>query len=320
MFIVWPLTALGGVFLAVLLAVALLSWRQPRPDNTPVATLVAARKHENRTSVLAVLTAVAVGVVGNALAGAALSIWGRRTAPGLAVALAPFLVASAFLAVHAVGERTWPQPVGAVRIAWLARRGVRELAPRRVSALGMTALVGLIGVIAFGLTAAPDGRSVPLRLTPEMVSQGVSGGASGPYPGWPYGLPVLVALGVVLLGTGGVLAMIARRPAVAGTRVEDDEALRRTSARRVLGGVQFLIGLTLSAMLLIAAGALGNSGYVGLAWSITGGALLLSIGSMGAGGTSFFPVPPAAVTSPGAVEPTDGVGCPDAAVQTDGTS
>ena len=47
----------------------------------------------------------------------------RGLTAGLSMGLLPAAGGAAFLAVHAVGERTWPRPTGAVRRAPLAREG-----------------------------------------------------------------------------------------------------------------------------------------------------------------------------------------------------
>ena len=65
---------------------------------------------------------------------------------------------------------------------------------------------------------------------------------------------------MVLLGVGcvGVLLLVARRAAVADTSPTDDVALRRTSAGRVLAGVQLVAAWTLAGCLFFAANAVSS--------------------------------------------------------------
>ena len=78
---------------------------------------------------------------------------------------------------------------------------------------------------------------------------------ASPFPGWYYGRWIGVALAILVVGCIAVLALVARRPAVADTDPADDLTLRRTSARRVLAGVQLTVGWTFAACLFVAANA-----------------------------------------------------------------
>src|SRR5690625_6995478 len=88
-------------------------------------------------------------------------------------------------------QYTWPRPVGHIRQASLRRRSIRQLAGRRAVLLLATAAVLTCALAIFGLTADDSGRAVPHLITSEAAAQGSLGGASGPYPGWPYALPLL---------------------------------------------------------------------------------------------------------------------------------
>ncbi|GAA1647673.1 hypothetical protein GCM10009790_30960 [Georgenia ruanii] len=285
--------------LVVVLAVVVGVGRRARPQNTPVATLLAARRHENLTSALALAGGLAVAVL--LLTADAAALPGP---PGGLTAVSLLGAGLAALLVHAVGELTWPRPVGVVRHASLRRRTMRAIGGRRVALAGATAALAALALVVFGLTADATGRAVPHPVTPLAAGEGYVSGASGPYPGWAYGLPLLAALTVVLAVGAGVLRLVVRRPAVAGTREADDLALRRTSARRVLAAVQLVVGGTLAAVLLVAAAALGNAGWAPAAWGAGGLALVVGTASLVAAGTAIVPPPgPPAAGSPAAVPP-----------------
>jgi hypothetical protein len=279
--------------LVVVLAVVVGAARGARPQNTPAATLVAARRHENLTSALALAGGLVVAVLlltadGTALPGP----------PGGLTAVSLLGAALAALLVHAGGELTWPRPAGAVRHASLRRRTMRAIGGRRAALLAATAALAALAIALFGLTADATGRAVPHPVTSDAAGGYVTG-ASGPYPGWAYGLPLLAALAVVLAVCAAVLRLVVRRPAVAGTRQEDDLALRRTSARRILGAVQLFVGGTLAAVLLVAAAALGNAGWPVAAWGAGGLSVLVGIASLVVAGTALVPPPgPPAVAMP----------------------
>jgi hypothetical protein len=84
-------------------------------------------------------------------------------------------------------------------------------------------------------------------------------GASGPYPGWAYGVPMLVGLALALLATVVTLRLIARRAPLGGLARWHDDAVRRTSAARTLAGVQVCLGGTVAALMLVAGGAVANA-------------------------------------------------------------
>lgn len=152
----------------------------------------------------------------------------------------------AYLGVHALGERTWPRPTGPVRRAALAPR--RSPAPRWL--VGLTsgwAAATLVTLLVTALTAT-DGRHLAhgSRLAYD-------------YPGWPFGLALLVGVTVVGLATWATLRLIARRPAVTGDDAFDAGS-RRLTAHRVLRGVQLALALSLTAVLAYTSAALSDVG------------------------------------------------------------
>jgi hypothetical protein len=260
--------AVGGMFLIVVVTLfvilpavlaALLLWVAGRRSIGDDAAARSARRHEALIAVASVVAAVATVV-------AVLSVpvtWSPRRlggagVPGGAWAAGPFVVALAYCGVRAAGELTWPRPRGAVRTAPLQRRTVADLGGWRLRWLLATAALLVVTLVVTGLTAAPDGRSVPhpVRITDDG---GVMTGASGPYPGWAYGVPMLVGLALALLATVVTLRLIARRAPLGGLARWHDDAVRRTSAARTLAGVQVCLGGTVAALMLVAGGAVANA-------------------------------------------------------------
>ena len=193
--------------------------------------------------------------------------------PGLLAALGPGLAGLVYLGLTAIGEATWPKPAGTYRDASLARRPL--FSPAQTWAMRAlwtwTALLTVM-LSAFGLIAEPDGRS--LGHAPgvgECRADGVlvpcGGGASGPFPGWPYGLPMLLMAGLIVAATLGTLYVVARRPAVHGTSPEDDSLLRTVSATRVVRGAQLAQGAALAGVTFFAGATASNAGWW-VAWPL----------------------------------------------------
>lgn len=206
---------------------------------------------------------------------------GATEVPGLLAALGPSLAGLVFLVVMGVGEATWRRPSGTERAAHLARRPLFSRA-QSWAARALWAWATLLGlaVATFGVIAEPDGRSIGNASLDGCVVDGVpvpcDGAASGPFPGWPYGLPVLLGTAAVLAGTLGVLYLVARRPAVRGTSTTDDELLRTVSATRVVRGAQLAIGITLAGVTFFAGATAVNAGWW-WGWAL----LLTSVGVLG---------------------------------------
>ncbi|WP_421743527.1 hypothetical protein [Cellulomonas sp.] len=239
------------LFVLVVLAIgaALRPTRTVGPVSASDAWLAAVR-HAGRVSASAWTGLVAAPL----LVGVAVVPGLPGLTTGLVMGLLPAAGGAAFLAVHAIGELTWPRPTGAVRRAALSRRGLRDIAPTGLAALVLTwsgALLVLLTVCA--VVATDDGRALPWRHGPDITS------AAGPFPGWFYGRWILLAVAVLLIGCVAVLRLVARRPAVSDASADDDTALRRLSARRVLGGAQLVLGWTLSGCLGIASQALRSA-------------------------------------------------------------
>lgn len=264
-----PVLVLVGLLVALVAAVV-----PRRPDDaaldlasTSPAALTQARRHASVVAAVAWTVLVAglvalpltsaggrsFGVVSGVVVAVGLPVPAGQLS-GVALGLVPALAGLAFLLVAAVGERTWPAPQGAVRRASLVRRTGVATAPRGpLTALVAVAAVLLLVLLATALTAAPNGASVAFTLS-DVVSSG-----AGPYPGPPYAVPLAIGTVLVLLGTLGVLHLVARRPAVADVAPSDDAALRTASAGRVVAGTSLVVGGTLAGVLLVTGTSLRNA-------------------------------------------------------------
>ena len=241
--VILVLTVGGVVALAIMVS--------NRPAPAPSQAADAARQHAAGVNLAAwVAGGIPAVVLSFALLDAMNGTYDSRLpvqdfpAPGpLLVALSPAVVGLAYLAVHAIGERTWPRPTGAVRRAALVPRG--DAAPqwlRRVTWVWAVLLVA--SLVATGLTAT-DGQTFS---RPDPADPGEL--LVIPYAGWPYGVPLVVVTALLVATTEGVLWLVARRPAVIDADPDYDAASRRLSAHRVLRGTQLLLAGSLAGVLV----------------------------------------------------------------------
>jgi hypothetical protein len=181
--------------------------------------------------------------------------------PGLLAALGPSLAGLVYVGVAALGEATWSKPEGEQRGAYLNRRPALANAARAPMSMGVAWGGLLLGsTVLFGILAAKDGDS-PGRSIAHVGNDAVVQGWSGPFPGWPYGVPMAIAAVVLLLATAGVLHVIARRPAISAIVPESDEILRRISASNLIKGVQLSLATSLAGLLFIAGMTARNAGW-----------------------------------------------------------
>jgi len=244
----------GWVWLLLVLLLGIgVAWAL-RPVRTegpasPSEAWVAAERHARRVTAAAWVVLVPLPVL------LAMSAAGYLHGParGAFVAALPGIAGIAFLVVHAGGELTWPRPQGTVRRAPLVPRRVRDIAPRALSWLAVAWFLLLAVLLtACGLAAGTGGRSLSYAHADGVTS------TSSPFPGLYYGRTIAPTMVVLALACLGVLAQVARRAAVADTAPADDTGLRRTSARRVLAGVQLVVAWTLAGCLFFAANCVAS--------------------------------------------------------------
>src|SRR4051794_29776465 len=145
--------AVAGIVVLVAVAAA------PLPTSALPAPTRAARRH-----------AVLGGTLAVVLAGAAMlgTVVTSRTADtgwaAAALVLAPAVAGAVHSMVLLITELTWPRPEGTVRSAAVVRRGVRDIAPRALTA---TLAVLTAALVAAVLTAGPvAGDSPPQSIHP----------------------------------------------------------------------------------------------------------------------------------------------------------
>ncbi|WP_407341380.1 hypothetical protein [Pengzhenrongella phosphoraccumulans] len=251
---------LAVVALPLIIGAVLLAVLSRRPDPAPSEAAAAARRHSATVNVLA-LTAL----FGTMIAGLTpVSVPPAGITRGVALGLIPAAAGIAFAAVQALGELTWPRPTGTLRRAPLTRRTAVDVAPRWLRRVTWSwAALTTVTLVACG-AASDDGQGITLSYTALVGGAPVSGNSgAGPFPGWFYGVPLLIATVLVLAATEGVLRLIARRPAVMDAASEWDLELRRTSARRLLRGSQLVLGWTAVGVLFFAGSAMRRAGAGG---------------------------------------------------------
>ncbi|PPK97521.1 hypothetical protein CLV92_10354 [Kineococcus xinjiangensis] len=234
-----PLAVAGPALLLLLTAgIAALAVLAARPaDRDLVQTVAAARRHGTVFAALAVLAGLGV-----TLAAAMTELGGLRT--GQLLAVAPLGAALGHTLVLAVGELTWPRPRARRRSARLRTRRLHDVAPRWLSRSALASAAALALTCAAGaLLADADGRSVSYSW-PDLATSG-----GGPFPGWFYGGPVLLAGAIVTAAVLAALRLVLHRPAVEGADAATDEALRRASGHRLLRGATAAALLTTGALL-----------------------------------------------------------------------
>ncbi|MEU9989006.1 hypothetical protein AB0E10_19840 [Streptomyces sp. NPDC048045] len=208
------------------------------PGTDPGATAPASRAPVDRY-------ARWTGLVVGALAGRWLATLGHGDGVLYAVSAFGLCAVAGVLA----GDALTPPARGAVRTAGLAPRRVRDYVPPRLTRL-LVALAGALVVLlaAAGAVASPDdlgraGRT--LTLTCRGMTQ-----SNGPWPGFFYGLPMLVSLAVATAACGWSLRRIARRPG--------DEQSRRDRALAVVAAWGLVVSTSLLGAASTASGALTN--------------------------------------------------------------
>lgn len=208
-------------------------------------SLRTARRGFRRRAVVALAAATVVGVAAVAI---------NDALPGsydLVFLLAPALMSLAGLAVIAAVPRVHVSETGSQRSADLAPRHPWSFAPAWARLLPATAGGLLLAtIVGFGLTATTeDGLSRALRIDSRAYSS-----TATPYPGWFYGLPVLLAAAVLAVVAAAALARVAASARPTDPTLRDADQVMRMLITRVivklttgtftvyLGGLMFLGG------------------------------------------------------------------------------
>ncbi|MGW1587918.1 hypothetical protein [Streptomyces sp. NPDC002386] len=148
-----------------------------------------------------------------------------------------------------LGDALTPPARGAVRVAGLTPRRVRDCVPPRMTLLLLVLAVALVALLVIaGAVAAPDdlGRAGrQLTLTCRGVTEG-----RGPWPGFYYGAPMLGALAIATVACGWSLRRIATRTG--------DERSRRDRSLAIVAAWGIVVSTSLLGAASTASGALSG--------------------------------------------------------------
>ena len=241
--IVVPLSFLLAA--VVVCAVVSQRWSRVLP---PVLTerLSQAARTTRRWRIAGLVVGVAVAIVS-----------AQQGALGRGLMLAVPLCALCVLVGVVLGELRVSAPTGPVRSAALEVRRVRDYLPSRLTAVvgTATALLLLLLSVTTATGSADDlgraGRWFARRCSAVM------GGATGPWPGSFYAVPLglVVLLGLVLAGFA--LRRVVQRPRQ-GEDAGVDDGLRRQAAEAVVAACGLLVALPFAGVSLLTASALDN--------------------------------------------------------------
>ncbi len=207
--------------------------RTPRalaPGSTPAAATRPAEDRAMRFAQLRAVAAVALAIV-LFVAMFRLSI-GMTGLVGLPVALAAGFSASAGLLLYSALPPA-KLPAAAKSSAVLVRREPWSFAPRRAFAIPLASMAAFVlFLVATGITSSPDEQG---RYRQISIATADTASSAGPYPGWFYGIPLIVATLVLAASAYLALRRIAGAPALPDPRMARlDRRWREISTRVVL--------------------------------------------------------------------------------------
>ncbi|ACL40693.1 conserved hypothetical protein [Pseudarthrobacter chlorophenolicus A6] len=137
------------------------------------------------------------------------------------------------LAVHAIGQLSYPGPRLPRRRASLDVRRIRDFLPRKLAWTVLAIFVTAAGQIAW-TAGVPGFDPAPYVPRPEPSGGYVYYGGDGRVPGIDLAAPLGGALVVLAAGTFAVLALIARRRRLEWLSSEDNSLLRTIAMNRLL--------------------------------------------------------------------------------------
>jgi hypothetical protein len=206
---------------------------------------------------IAILAAVVVAIIGvGALAGS------PATGAGRVLGIVPLVAIGAAILVFVIMPTPEFLEPRSLRSAELSRRRPRDfVATRTLLAPAIAALALALALTVFSFIAEPDGQSISHTSGAVLADNGSMSSTASPYPGYYYGIPILLALVVLCALTVAAIARIAAapRPTDESLRAADD-ATRTLSIRAVTTAASSAAVFTLGAVLYIAAAATANVG------------------------------------------------------------
>ncbi|MGJ9403420.1 hypothetical protein [Arthrobacter sp. KK5.5] len=292
------------MILLVALALVLLLWgfvavlRRTPHGATGLAGELAAldrgRRAEADPGVRWVARTEAAALAAGLAVAAACAWWGLDGGEhhGLPFFLAAMAGALAGLPVIAlVPSPRWPQARGGVVVADLTPRGSTSFGRGRTFALPLAAaclLVVGLAVAGLGSVAGEDGqhrflRSVVIPLVDgiPVIGEGVTVQTTGPFPGWFYGVPLMVGTLVLVVGVWWVLRRAARAARPADEALFGvDTALRVVQTRFVVSASTSVLLFQVAVVSLMAGLALRSSHGPILALLLIGGAFVAGLAAL----------------------------------------
>jgi hypothetical protein len=252
-------------------------WRKLRLEPGQVDTVMAANARMQARNLLA----FGAGIILLAVLTSVGMAW-EAVDLGRIVLVAPMLAATGAVVVVAIAPTATLHEPDGQRAAELAPRRPWDFGARWMFVLSAVLLLALVAVfVMLGLSADDDGRSVT-RVT-ELTSTSAS-----PYPGFFYGMPLLIVTVVEAIVTGVALARIASAPRPTAEQLRSaDDVLRRVSTGLVLKLASAAAAATLGVVLVLAGNAtksMGDGVVAGgevLHEAVSGLELLASVESIG---------------------------------------
>lgn len=237
----FPVTLAVDIALLAAAVVAALLWWDGRRAVVPSSAGRRAVRHAAGTSAGAGMLVAAGILLPPLYLFLGLVPLGART-----TAVLPLVALVGALAVHAVGELTWPRPTHRQREARLVARSTADVVPMLTRRLAWSWAVSIaVASVALGLLS--DGPRSISRVVGRYEAYIVA-----PFPGWLWTVPLLVGTVVAVVASEVVLRLVASRPAVEDVDEQWDMWLRRRVARRVERATQLVLGLTLGGLVALA--------------------------------------------------------------------
>lgn len=264
------------VVFAVIVLVAVFNALRPSPaasapQNAEVrAVITSSQRRAGGAIALAVGLLVAMVSLGFAIP------W----ALGVPLALAPTVAASGGLLFYAFpGQRAFRVPANSVRSASLEPRSPWTLVRRPSVWLPLGTALGLSSFLIFtGVTAGTDELGRSRQIT---VSTPISSSSAGPYPGWFYGVPILLGIVVLLASTFIALHRVSKIPAFPMRELADIDRKWRLGSTRIVSAISGTgLLITWGGVMLIAGNALHsvNTGTGGSASGVAAGTIFTILG------------------------------------------
>ncbi|GAB3156344.1 hypothetical protein GCM10027058_30270 [Microbacterium neimengense] len=255
-------------YVACVTAVIAVVWRRGRSgaeDTRSLSPLVRRLLRSARRRALA-----AIVVAGGVVVGLSAASFSAPQLVGLPILLAPAVGAISGLVLYAViPPRAGDAGPDSPREASLTPRTPLSHTGRRgIGLLVFIVVAQSLFVLFAGLTSSADERGRERTIAFDTAEYAT---AASPYPGWFYGVPLLVATAMLVLSTFLALRRVSSTPALGERRLADvDASWRRETAQIILLVALSAVLLPLGGVALQAGLSIGRAYVlgVGVAWIV----------------------------------------------------